>query len=106
MPVHRHSVHDRRAGDQRYAELRRRLVAEWQSQPGGTPPLPDISEETDRQGRIAHVTVTWDAWDDLDAQTRSELIVDAFQLVHGEPAIVNLTLAMGLTTAERARLEP
>jgi hypothetical protein len=51
-----------------------------------------------------HVTVTWDAWADLDAQTRSEIIVDAFQEVKGEAAIVDLALAMGLTSAEADRL--
>jgi hypothetical protein len=51
-----------------------------------------------------HVVVTWDAWADVDAQTRSEIIVDAFQAVKGQEAIANLTLAMGLTSGEAGRL--
>jgi hypothetical protein len=57
-------------------------------------------EETDAQNRIIHVTVTWDEWSDLDAQTRSEMIVDALQGREGQAAVVELTLAMGLTHAE------
>jgi hypothetical protein len=103
MPVRTRSVADRHADDEQYQKLRARLVAEW-SRKKGPRPLPDILEEKDARGRIVHVTVTWDAWADLDAQTRSEIIVDAFQEVKGEAAIVDLALAMGLTSAEADRL--
>jgi hypothetical protein len=103
MPVRTRSIYDRHAGDQRYAELRQRLVREWSGN-AGPAPAPDITEETDPQGRIVHVIVTWDEWADLDAQTRSELIVDALQAVRGDAAVLNLALAMGLTAAESVRL--
>lgn len=103
MPVRSQSVLDRRADDEKYQKLRTRLIDEWSGRPGPAP-LPDILEEKDGRGRVVHVKVTWDEWADLDAQTRSELIVDAFQAVKGEPAIVDLTLAMGLTSGEAARL--
>ena len=102
MPVRTQNVSDRRAGDSRYQELKTRLVDEWSGR-SGSEPAPDILEEQDR-GRVVHVTVTWDEWADVDAQTRSEIIVDAFQAVKGEQAIVDLALAMGLTSVEAARL--
>jgi hypothetical protein len=105
MPVRTQSVFDRRADDERYQKLKARLIDEWSGRhPPGPDPLPDILEEKDRRGRIVHVKVTWDEWSDLDAQTRSELIVDAFLTLKGEQAITDLALAMGLTTAEAARL--
>ena len=103
MPVRTQNIFDRRANDDRYQKLRVRLIDEWQGRPG-VQPLPDILEEKDAGNRIVHVTVTWDEWSDLDAQTRSELIVDALQEVKGQAAIVDLSLAMGLTRAEAARL--
>jgi hypothetical protein len=103
MPVRTQNIFDRRANDDRYQKLRARLIDEWQGRPGAQP-LPDILEEKDTGNRVVHVTVTWDEWSDLDAQTRSELIVDALQVVKGQAAIVDLSLAMGLTSAEAARL--
>lgn len=102
MPVRTRSIFDRRAGDVRYAELKARLIDEWSGK-GGPLPAPDIAEETDAQGRVLHVVVSWDSWADVDAQTRSELIVDAFQAVKGREAAVDLALAMGVTSAEAAR---
>jgi hypothetical protein len=103
MPVRTQNIFDRRANDDRYQKLRARLIDEWQGRPG-VQPLPDILEEEDASNRVVHVTVTWDEWSDLDAQTRSELIVDALQEVKGQAAIVDLSIAMGLTSAEAARL--
>ena len=103
MPVHKRVVQDRRADDARYRELRDRLVAEWRGLPSQAP-VPDIEEETDARDGVVHVVVTWDEWEDLNAQTRSEMIVDAFQIVKGQAAVSDLTLAMGLTSAEAKRL--
>ena len=103
MPVHTRSIHDRRAGDRRYQDLKQRLVDEWLER-GGTPPAPDINQETDAQGRLVNVVVSWDEWADLDAQTRSELIVDALREAKGVEAVQELALAMGITSAEGVRL--
>jgi len=103
MPVTTRNLADRHADDQRYQDLKRRLVAEWNDQQSD-PPRPDILQETDRNGNVVHVYVTWDEWADLDAQTRSELIVDALQKAKGDAAVLELTLAMGLTPEESARL--
>lgn len=99
MPVHRRSIQDRRAGDHRYRDLLQRLVDEWQGKVTAAP-VPDITEETDAQGRLLNVVVSWDAWEDLDAQTRSELIVDALMAAKGEEAVSDLALAMGITSGE------
>jgi hypothetical protein len=103
MPVRTQNIFDRRANDDRYQKLKARLIDEWEGR-SGVQPLPDILEERDSRNRIIHLTVTWDEWSDIDAQTRSEMIVDALQAVKGESAVVELTLAMGLTHAEAARL--
>lgn len=103
MPVTTRNLADRHADDKRYQDLKRRLVAEWNNQQSAEP-RPDILQETDRNGNVVHVYVTWEEWADLDAQWRSELIVDALQEANGEAAVLELTLAMGLTVAESARL--
>jgi hypothetical protein len=103
MPVHSRNLSDRRADDDRYQELKARLIAEWRGVAPPEPGAPDITEERDRRARVVHVQVIWDDWADLDAQTRSEMIVDAFQAVRGEEAIVDLSLAMGLTRTEAER---
>jgi hypothetical protein len=106
MPVHKRNIQERRAEDDRYRALKEQLIAEWRRDPQQPAPAgaPDIEEETDARDQVLHVVVTWDEWADLDAQTRSEIIVDAFQAVKEAPAIANLTLAMGVTTAEAGRL--
>ncbi len=103
MPVRVRNINDLRADDARYQTLRARLEAEWRGT-GGEAPNPDIDEITNAQGRTTQVIVTWEAWADLDAQTRSEMIVDVFQAVRGAGAIVDLSLAMGLTAGEATRL--
>ncbi len=106
MPVHKRSIQERRADDARYRALKEQLIAEWRRDPNESAPAgaPDLEEETDARDHVLQVLVTWDEWADLDAQTRSELIVDAFQAVKDPQAIANLTLAMGATSAEAARL--
>jgi hypothetical protein len=106
MPVHKRSIQERRADNARFRDLRDRLIAEWRrnAQEAAPPGAPDIEEETDARDRVLHVVVTWDEWADLDAQARSEMIVDAFQAVKDPQAAADLTLAMGLTSAEARRL--
>jgi hypothetical protein len=103
MPVRTTSIQQKRAADPRYRELRDRLVAEWRGEAGALP-VPHIEEETDTRDHVLHVVVTWDEWADLDAQMRSEIIVDTFRTVKGQEASVDLALAMGLTSAEAGRI--
>lgn len=102
MPVETRSLSERRAGDEEYQDLKRRLIAEWRGE-AVEGERPSILEETNARGRVVHVIVRWDAWAAFDALVRSEMIVDAFQTVRGEAAVVDLSLAMGLTHAEAAR---
>ncbi len=73
MPVRVRNINDLRADDELYQNLRARLVAEWRGE-AGEAPNPDIEEITNAQRRTAQVIVIWEAWADLDAQTRSEMI--------------------------------
>jgi hypothetical protein len=103
MPVRTQSLAERHADDTRFNVLKRRLIDEWTGRSPGEGNAPDILEETDRQGRVVRVVVTWDEWADLDAQTRSEIIVEALQSAKGDEAVLDLALAMGLTVVEAAR---
>jgi hypothetical protein len=104
MPIRTQSMSARRAGDARFSELKGRLAAEWRNPGDPGPGAPDILRETDTKGRVVHIYVTWDDWEDLDPQVRSEMIVDVFQEIEGESAVIDLTLAMGLTGQEARRL--
>jgi hypothetical protein len=103
MPVRTQNLADRRADDTRFNDLLQRLIVEWNSPGSPVGTAPDILEEKDHRGRLVNVLVTWDDWADLDAQTRSEMIVDALQAVRGKEAVLELALAMGLTKAEATR---
>ena len=50
-----------------------------------------------------HVTVVWDAWQDLSAQQRSSIIMDALEQ-HDPAKRGHITIAMGLTGEEARRL--
>lgn len=83
-------------------DLKNRLVAEWRDQ-NPTEPRPRIIQETNDQGEVVHVYVVWSEWGDLDQQARSEIITEAYWDVFGERGLA-LTVAMGLTSEEAARM--
>jgi hypothetical protein len=66
----------------------------------GPDDAPSIIERIDRYGGLKHVTVIWDAWKDLDTQTRSRIILDAYEKVEGPTGVLKITLALGLTRGE------
>lgn len=84
-------------------QLAQRLIAEWNS-PQGTSAQPVIVEEHDAVGRLIHVYVVWDEWSNLEADERSEIVLDACEKVKGRTATLDLTIAMGLTSLEADRL--
>lgn len=88
--------------DARLDDLEKRLIVEWKANTGSA--YPDIREEVDPVGRVVHVYVIWDEWRDLDHTRRSEVITDAFLATHGQEAIIDLTVAMGLTPEEARRM--
>lgn len=104
MTVKKVKVGGLKRPDARLDVLRHQLVEEWQRDEATGNTFPEILEETDPAGRVVHVYVIWDEWRDLDQQQRSELITDAFIAVRGQAAILDLTVAMGLTPEEAKRM--
>ena len=105
MPVRKTNLQAMYADDPKYKELLQHLTTEWREEKwNGTGTAPEIEEQTDKKGRVLRLIVVWNDWADLEAQKRSEMIVDAFKAVRGEGAIADLSIAMGLTTAEAERL--
>ncbi len=51
-----------------------------------------------------HLYVIWNEWADLPQQTRSEIIMDAYEATQETPNIVRVTLAMGLTQDEAQKM--
>jgi hypothetical protein len=81
-------------------ELLLQLVQEWKSpQETGEP---DIVVEEGAMG--TRVFVVWDAWEGIGQSERSEIITRAFELVNGKDQAELLTVALGLTHDESARL--
>ena len=83
--------------------LLNRLVAEWQ-QPAPGAQQPIIIEESAGQNVPVHLYVIWDDWAPLGSIERSEVIMDAYEQLHGRGSAVNVTIAMGLTPLEADRL--
>jgi len=80
-----------------------RLLAEWRNPaPGAQQPI--IVEETASQNLPVHLYVIWDDWAPLGSIERSEIIMDAYEQLHGRGGAVNVTVAMGLTPVEADRL--
>ncbi len=89
--------------DQKHQSLQNMLVQEWKH-PQREASEPIIIE--DRQGRQGpiHVYVIWQDWAGLDQIERSEIIVDACEQVRGADFALDVTVAMGLTAQEAARM--
>jgi hypothetical protein len=80
-----------------------RLAAEWrQPTPGAQQPI--IIEETASPNQPVHLYVIWDDWAPLGSIERSEIIMDAYEQLHGRGGAVQVTVAMGLTPVEADRL--
>ena len=93
-----------RAGPSSSAEaLRDRLIQEWR-QPDPAAHQPIIVEESTGAGQPVHLYVIWDDWSPLGSIERSEVIMDAYEAVHGRSQGANVTVAMGLTQTEAIRL--
>ena len=78
------------------------LAKEWQDEliEGERPDI--YLDQPEGQFQPIHVYVAWDQWHELDSQTRSEIIMQAYQQVNAAEA-VRVTLALGLTKAEAAK---
>lgn len=67
--------------------------------------LPDITEEETPRG-LKHVTVVWNGWGRLGIEERGNVILEAYRQVQGEEAAKKITIALGVTPSEAARLLP
>jgi hypothetical protein len=67
---------------------------------------PYIEEEEIRQTDNLHVTVLWDnpKWARLSPVERSRVILAAYEQVRGASEMLRITIALGLTHEEAARL--
>src|SRR5438552_12108253 len=83
--------------------LLNRLVEEWR-QPDPAAQQPIIVEESGGTNQPVHLYVIWDDWAPLGYIERSEVIMDAYEEIHGRNRSSNVTVAMGLTPAEADRL--
>jgi len=82
-------------------ELLTELIAEWKSG-AASEPKPVLLDQKDDRGR-RYLRVTWDRWKGLDHEQRSEVVMEAFVAVHGQQAVLNVVVAVGVTTDEDAR---
>jgi hypothetical protein len=80
-----------------------RLVKEWKN-PIANASQPVILEEHDSAKRLVHIYVVWDDWASLNAEERSNIILDAAQIVKSHNQSIDITVAMGLTPDEADRL--
>jgi hypothetical protein len=101
MPFRRATA---RALPPRAGELEDRLAREFTT-PSEEPNAPNIiAEPPEGQGPITRLFVIWDEWAPLSQQDRSEIIMDAYARAKGQPEAVRISVAMGLTAAEAARM--
>lgn len=81
--------------------FRSTLAAEFhQPQPGYVQPLISVTHP----GGRTHLVVVWDEWKSLSQQERSEIILRAFADEYGQESTLDVSVAMGLTSAEAERL--
>ena len=64
---------------------------------------PDIVIERPNPS-TTHLYVIWSKWDDLEQMVRSRIILDSFAEARGDVEANKVTVAMGLTPAEAAKL--
>lgn len=101
----------RRHTDQRHVQLVNALVAELKSGPTTCPagepdPAfdPIIIEEPVPPGPSVNVYVIWIEWGTVTEEHRSAAILDAYKDAKGQDAMLNISIAMGLTPTEADRL--
>ncbi len=95
---------------ERIADLQNRLAVEWKF-PGTSSifesaPVLIEDEQPARIGQSRtpiHLYAIWDEWADLSQTERSEILTDAYTKTHPNN-ILRVTLAMGLTHAEAAKM--
>jgi hypothetical protein len=82
--------------------LRTRLAREFRQPAEHGQPLIYLEPTAEQPTRIY---VVWEDWRDLDVEERSRIILDAFRDARDEAAMLNLVVALGITTAEAERMK-
>lgn len=93
-PSNRHPEHD---------ALVQELVRHLRDEPD-LPTLPRIVEETVPLSPTLRVYVLWDRWESVRDIERSEIILQAYDQARGREAMLQVSVASGLTPSEAARL--
>ena len=83
-------------------DLEDRLVRELEHPSDEGQPL--VVEEPPEPFPVSRLVVIWDDWAELGQQDRSEIILRAYERVHGQEATLRITVAMGLTSPEAQRM--
>jgi hypothetical protein len=100
MPFRRATVRALPAGA---GDIEDRLTQEL-SAPTEDPSAPLVVAEPPGNGPITRLFVIWDEWDSMAQQDRSEIIMNAYVRAHGHADALNISVAMGLTRVEAARM--
>jgi hypothetical protein len=88
----------------RTGELEQRLAREFAAPSDDPHAQPIIIAEPPGEGPITRLFVIWDEWALLSQQDRSEIIMDAYVHAKGQAEALRISVAMGLTAAEAARM--
>ena len=80
--------------------LQKRLVDEFKTPKDGQPII--VAEPP--TGAITRLFVIWDDWDSLSQQDRSEIVMAAYAEAKGEGDALKISVAMGITAAEAAKM--
>jgi hypothetical protein len=79
-------------------DLERRLAQELDSPSSEGQPL--VFEEPDAPAPVTRLFVVWDDWSEMNQQDRSAIILNAYEQSKGKDAVLQISVAMGLTTHE------
>jgi hypothetical protein len=100
MPVVKRKLHSEHPDHHKFlCELIRHL-----KEKEGLPEYPRIIEEDDRLSQNMHVYVLWDAWASVSERERSEIILEAYEQARGKDEMLRISVAMGVTPIEAARM--
>ena len=84
-------------------DLEARLAQEMGT-PTEEPNAPLIVAEPPGEGPITRLFVIWDEWESISQQDRSEIFMNAYVRAKGQADALKISVAMGLTKAEAARM--
>ena|SRR5690606_437137 len=88
-----------------FTNLTVRLLDEFRQPSADPKQQPNIIAEPPEPAPISRLVVIWDDWSDLSAQERSQIIMEAYTQYVGIHDAVKVSIAMGLTSTEAAKLQ-